>query len=158
MPKLFGAMFGLTFLLACYQAPSESTRSQPASEAHNAASSVAATFNPNDLLGNKIRCTEVGWKFFDRQKKEDAEAPYPPDVAYLEVRYAYSPELQTCICSYEKMFKTQPLSHFFIWDTLTGKMLAHATTAAPDSIAPFEEKWSALLGISREDDVLRGRP
>lgn len=109
------------------------------------------------LVSKKINCAEVGWKFFDRVKKEEAEQGYS---AYLEVRYAYSPKLETCLCSYERLFAhaNPPFSHFVMWDTLSGKMLAHATTVAPATIPPFEATWRELMGIEREADVLRGVP
>lgn len=111
------------------------------------------------VIKQKIACAEMGWRFFDRVKEEEA-APNAPRMAYLEVRYAYNRELDTCLCSYERLFPDGDphFSHFFIWDVLSGKMLAHATTVVPEQIAPFEQLWRKLMGIDREEDSLRGRP
>lgn len=110
-------------------------------------------------LTERIACAETGWKFFERLKKEDEATSFGIRTAYLEVRYAYNPTLDTCVCGFERLFpdSNPSFSHFFIYDTLSGKMLANATTRAPETLQPFEERWREIMAVEREVDRLRGK-
>ena len=122
-------------------------------------SAVAQPSDSRSALMKKIACTEIGWKYMDRWVAEESRATGNFDGVLLEVRYAYNPELDTCVVGFERLFArgTPAFSHFHIVDVLSGKSLAFANSRVPSAAATIRKRVEAHLRVEREHDSLRGR-